>query len=394
MSRSTSAVVHSVPVWLPITQTWLFHLVDALDAQGANCHVACERSENLDRFPVTRIQTSARAGRLWRVFDALARRAGFRRHDAVVDALTRSLAGTGESPVLHSHFGNHAWANLGVARRLGLPHVVTFYGLDVNQLPVSSPVWRARFQTLFVDANAFLCEGPHMKSRLVALGCADEKVHVVPLGIDLRQMPYRPRQWRPGDTLKVLIAASFREKKGIPYAIEALGDIAANTPLAIGIIGDAGCDAASQAEKARILDALARRGLGDVTTLFGYVSHRAMHDIAQKHHVFLQPSVTAADGDTEGGAPVGIIEMLATGMPVVASRHCDIPFVLGDAWAPYLCDERDTEGLAAGLRRLLDDADHWSERTAEARQHVERQHDLARQAGQVLSVYRALAAVR
>ena len=29
-------------------------------------------------------------------------------------------------------------------------------------------------------------------------------------------------------------------------------------------------------------------------------------------HLFLSPSVTAADGDTEGGAPVGLIEASAT----------------------------------------------------------------------------------
>src|SRR5690606_39794503 len=60
----------------------------------------------------------------------------------------------------------------------------------------------------------------------------------------------------------------------------------------------------------------------------GYQPWRALMDAAYRHHVFLSPSITASDGDTEGGAPVGLIEMAATGMPVISSRHADIPEVI------------------------------------------------------------------
>ncbi len=49
-----------------------------------------------------------------------------------------------------------------------------------------------------------------------------------------------------------------------------------------------------------------------------------------RHHLFLSPSVTAPDGDSEGGAPVSIIEAAATGMPVVSTTHCDIPQAVDD----------------------------------------------------------------
>ena len=65
-----------------------------------------------------------------------------------------------------------------------------------------------------------------------------------------------------------------------------------------------------------------------------------------KHDVFLAPSVTASNGDTEGGAPVAIIEMAASGMPIVSTRHCDIPSVVLDGVTGLLAAERDSEGLA------------------------------------------------
>jgi len=43
-------------------------------------------------------------------------------------------------------------------------------------------------------------------------------------------------KWQQGEPLRVLIAASFREKKGIPYALEALGMLQKDVSLEIAII--------------------------------------------------------------------------------------------------------------------------------------------------------------
>ena len=64
--------------------------------------------------------------------------------------------------------------------------------------------------------------------------------------------------------------------------------------------------------------------------LLGYVSRETLREEAYEHDVFLAPSVTASNGDTEGGAPVAIIEMSASGMPIVSTNHCDIPSVVLD----------------------------------------------------------------
>ena len=190
------------------------------------------------------------------------------------------------------------------------------------------------------------------------LGCPSRKVKVQHLGVDVNSLVFQPRQWREGEPLRVLIAASFREKKGIPYAIQALQIVARKVPIQLTIIGDAGKDdPVGQGEKERILTALESSGLKENTRLLGYQSHQTMLHEAYAHHLFLQPSVTAKDGDTEGGAPVAIIEMLATGMPVVATTHCDIPEVVGPALAHLLAPERSVEDLADCIFTLLSKPD-------------------------------------
>ena len=86
--------------------------------------------------------------------------------------------------------------------------------------------------------------------------------------------------------------------------------------------------------------------------LLGYQPFSVMLEEAYGHHIFLSPSVTASDGDTEGGAPVGIIEMTASGMPVISTTHCDIPEVIQNGVTGLLAEERDVEGLIDNVRAV------------------------------------------
>ncbi len=380
------AVIHAFPVWLPQTQTWMYSQVAELQRLDVEVHVVCERTENLDQFGVDNIHSLAAETKWRQVWDKGMRKLRLRQH---LGYLVKVGKETG-AIIVHSHFGNVGWANLGAVRKLGAKHVVTFYGLDVNRLPQQFPIWRQRYQALFREADLFLCEGSHMAQCLVRLGCPEGKVKVQHLGVDVDGIAFRPRQWEAGCPLKVLIAASFREKKGIPYAIEALGRLNREIPVELTIIGDAGPDLESQTEKVRILDAIKNHAMESTTRLLGYQPHAVMLREAYHHHVFVQPSVTASDGDTEGGAPVSIIEMLATGMPVIATSHCDIPEVMGSELQHLLAPERDVDELYDRLRTAIENASLWNEWAQAGRTRAEVEYQKARQAERLLSHYEAL----
>jgi colanic acid/amylovoran biosynthesis glycosyltransferase len=219
------------------------------------------------------------------------------------------------------------------------------------------------------------------------LGCPSHKVKVQHLGVNVDDILFKPRQWCKNEPLRVLIAASFREKKGIPYAIEALQIVAREVPILLTIIGDAGQDPGGHQEKVHILKTLESSGLKDDTRLLGYQTHQAMLQEAYAHHVFLQPSITATDGDTEGGAPVTIIEMLATGMPVVATTHCDIPEVMGPAFSHLLAPERDVAKLADCILSLLDVPGSWLVLEGKGRKRIECEYHYLRQAKRLVDHY-------
>ena len=291
--------------------------------------------------------------------------------------------------MLHSHFGHIGWRDLGAARRARLAQVVTFYGQDLGLFPRRDPRWRARYRDLFEQAERVLCEGSHMARSLRELGCPDAKVTVQHLGLDLRRFEFRPRSWDGTGPLRVLLAGSFTEKKGLPYALEALARLKSCCEVEVTVIGDANHETRNQEEKRRILSAIERGGLS--VRLLGYQPHERLLAEAREHHLFLSPSVTAADGDTEGGAPVTLIEMAALGMPVISTRHADIPEVLPERLGCLLAHERDVDGLVAHLETLASHPEAWDPLVRAVRAHIETEYDVRRQAPRLAAIYAEVA---
>ena len=63
--------------------------------------------------------------------------------------------------------------------------------------------------------------------------------------------------------------------------------------------------------------------------------------------MFCLPSETTASGDREG-IPVSLMEAMAYGLPVIATRHAGIPELVSE----ILVDEGDAEALARGIEKL------------------------------------------
>jgi colanic acid/amylovoran biosynthesis glycosyltransferase len=212
------------------------------------------------------------------------------------------------------------------------------------------------------------------------------------LGVALDQIAYIPRKLENGSPLRVLIAGTFREKKGIPYALEAVGRLhKKGNDVQVTIIGDSRGYEQDEIENRKILDVIEQFDMHSITRILGFQPYANMLAEAYQHHVFLSPSVTASDGDTEGGAPVVIIEMAATGMPVVSTRHCDIPQVIIDGRTGWLADERDVAGLVCHLQWLIEHPQQWKKRTDLGRKHIEANFDVRKQAKLLGDIYQNLA---
>jgi colanic acid/amylovoran biosynthesis glycosyltransferase len=372
-------------VWFHATETFLHTTVAGLTRTRAL--LLGQEEANTERFPVAAPRVvltppgslAARWNR-WRTRlggDPRAPLSGRR----ALRALRRHGAG-----LLHAHFGQTGVYVLPLARRSGLPLITTFYGQDASRLP-RDPAWRERFAELFAAGACFLVEGPHLAESLVRLGCPRQKIRVQPLPIVASRYPFRARLPRPaGEPVRLLFCARFCEKKGLHFALEAVARARREHPaLRFHIVGDG-------PQRAEVEADIERLGLRDCVALLGMLPHARLIDELDAADVLLQPSVTAQDGDTEGGAPTTLLEAQACGLPVLATRHADIPFVVADGESGLLAAERDVEGLTAHLLHLLKAPERWAQLGAAGRERVERFHDAERALARLEDLYFELAA--
>jgi len=381
-----TVVLHSFSTWLPLTQTWNYNQIRYLPHDIVS-HVVADTTTHLDRFPIARLHSLETLPAARRLLEKALRRLRLRSPRDLLRATALAV----RPDLHHSHFGSRGWIDLDAVRASGARHVVTFYGADVTWLPRNAPEWRERYRELFASVDLVMCEGPHMGSEVQSLGCPAAKVRVHHLGVAVDEIPCRPRRLSPGEPLRVFMAASFVEKKGLAYGIEALGMLARERAVELTILGDEADDPRSRGQRAKIDAAIERADLASTTRRLGFQPHATFFEEAYRHHVFLAPSVTASDGDTEGGAPVAIIEALATGMPVVSTTHCDIPEVVVDGEGGLLAPERDAVALAARLRRLAARPEIWEGMARAGRERVEREFDARLQAERAAGIYRELA---
>ena len=376
-------VIQSANVWLPQTETWMYNQTKYLP-EDVESHIVCRKIKNLDQFYLPNIHVIPEDSLLYRYACS-----GLKGAKELARLLWLWMIYWKIKPdIVHSHFGDVGWLDSFVVRLTKTKHVVTFYGVDVNMFPKQDPRWIGRYNSLFKSADLFLCEGPHMVQCLINMGCPQNKVKVQHLGVEVGKIPFKPRKWQPDQPLRVLIAASFREKKGIPYALEALGKLQKDASLEITIIGDASPEARSRKEKELILKIIEKHRMDHIVRMLGFQPYKMLFREAYKHHIFLSPSVTAKDGDGEGGAPVTIIEMAASGMPVVSTIHCDIPEVIEHGVTGLLAPERDVDKLVSHIRWLLRNNNSWESMLRAARQKSEREFDVLVQADRLGEFYK------
>jgi colanic acid/amylovoran biosynthesis glycosyltransferase len=249
--------------------------------------------------------------------------------------------------IIHCHFGPRG-RMAGFLREIGAISgklVTVFHGVDVSAYLRHHP---DIYRHLFGHGDLFLPVSESWRTRLIEHGCDPTRTRVHRMGVDLERFPFRPLSHAAGQPLRVLTIGRMIEKKGIAYGLRAVAELRARqAPVRYTVVGDG--------PERRALEALAGQlELTDIVSFLGWQDQRAVAQLMRKSDVLLAPSVTDAHGDQEG-IPVTLMEAMATGMPVVSTRHSGIPELIEDETSGFLAAERDVPGLVNALQRLGQD---------------------------------------
>jgi len=127
----------------------------------------------------------------------------------------------------------------------------------------------------------------------------------------------------------------------------------------------------------RLAALAAELGLEDRVTLHGRHGQESVRAGLEESHILVAASVTAADGDEEG-IPNVLKEAMASGMPVVGTRHAGIPELIEDGVSGLLVPERNEAALADALQRLARESGRWAAMGRAGRAKIEMEYDIDR----------------
>jgi colanic acid/amylovoran biosynthesis glycosyltransferase len=369
-------IAHFINPWLPVTQNWIYNQIRF----NIDCnHIILSRTlQNSNQFPVQNLYTAFPQNTIKSVLSMFFARltaqypTGF--YQSVIDK---------EKPTcFHGHFAWESWRNINLVKRCRLPLVTTFYGLDVNKHP-QKRYWRNRYKSLFEISERFTVEGPFMAEALKRLGCPENKIRIIHLGVDIEHLR-NLRSAGTSDQFNILFIGLEREKKGAIYAAEAFVRAArSHDNIHLHILGEG-------KYRNTVKEIISTAGFKDKVSFYGYVPVYTYHELLVKMNCILAPSVTARDGDTEGGAPVSIIEAQAIGIPVIGTFHCDIPEIVLNGKTGLLSPERDITSLSHNLISLIADQKLQQQFSIAAMEHISKQHDINKQIRKLTKVYKEI----
>lgn len=378
MHRTGPSILIYRAALLPISETFVLSQPEALE-HFTPYFVGCRRVEGL-QLPEERSYFIGNGGALASAHKMIYKAFGF------APGLTRELRRL--RPVLvHTHFGVDSVQGLRLARRLGIPLVVTFHGYDVTMKEEYARTfsydfrrylrWRPIIQR---EASLFLAVSEFVRGKLIEQGFPPEKIDVHYVGVDTELFAPDSSVCRKPI---VLFAGRLVESKGCDYLIRAMALVQRRVPEArLVIIGDG--------PLRRELEQMASACLHG----FSFLGARPQSDVRywmNRAKVFSVPSFTTPMGTSEGFGLV-FAEAQAMGLPVASFATGGIPEAVSHEVTGLLARERDVEGLAVNILTLLSDNSLWDRFSVAATRRARECFDLREQSAKLEKMYGRLLA--
>lgn len=231
-----------------------------------------------------------------------------------------------------------------LAKWLGKPLVITARGTDLNLIPrYAVPRRLIRWASTQAQASIGVCKA--LMDVLRDMGTPADRLHVMRNGVDLGRFQPQPREASRqrlgliGEPL-LLSVGHLIERKGHHLLLQAMPEILKFHPKACLLVVGDGDMRGSLVRLARDLD---------VERHVVFSGSIAQTDLK---HWYSAADLFVLASSREGWANV-LLEAMACGTPVLATRIWGTPEVVADDRVGQLIDERSVDAIARGILQML-----------------------------------------
>jgi len=249
--------------------------------------------------------------------------------------------------LIHSHFiWSSGYVGMKLKEEYSVPLVITGHGYDVYKLPFKSKYWEKKIKEILDSADGIITGSKTNKRCLEKLGIDISKVSVINNG-------FKPSLFYPKDKRILREKMGLSDSQKICVSIGNLERVKGHDVLikAIGILKkkgqDISCYIVGTGSRLNYLKELASRcGVKDNIYFLGVKPHSEICDYINISDIFVLPS-------RNEGAPVVLLEALACGKPVVASKVGNVKDILGARDCGYIVDSENPNELADAIEKSL-----------------------------------------
>jgi glycosyltransferase involved in cell wall biosynthesis len=250
-------------------------------------------------------------------------------------------------------------------KRTKVPLIVHFHGYDAYQKNIIDSLLQS-YKKLFEISSKIIAVSSDMKNQLINLGCPESKVFVNPCGATIRselskQINYNLQQF--------IMVGRLVEKKAPFVSIIAFSRVLEKYKHAkLEIIGDGHLlDACKQLVKSL--------NMRNNVVFYGSQEHSFVLEKMSKSSCFIQHSVTAESGDKEG-TPVGVLEAMGMGLPVVSTKHGGISDIIEHTKTGFLVNEYDLDDMVKFMLEITNNVELAKSVGTAASDTVEKKYSL------------------
>jgi glycosyltransferase involved in cell wall biosynthesis len=287
----------------------------------------------------------------------------------LVDRMTAQFAASCPVSLIHAHTGSvSSWAAVRAARRHRIPCAVTYHGSEVHTVLAGRKKGWELCRDSFRAADLNLPVGRSLETILRNSAQPAGRCETLLLGVDRRRFfPASELSLEP----QVLYVGRIETAKGVYDLLHAWVRVLARCPKAqLIMVGEDRMDGMFS-QQARTL------GVSESIDLPG----RQVADMMRTSRVFCLPS-------HKEGTPVCVMEALACGLPIVATRVGGIPDIVTHGTAGLLVEKGDVQGLSDALFSLLSDPARCVRMGKEAHVFACSHLDIGKTADRLVDLYR------